>query len=88
MLGKSFGEGVTLPLPSNDNAKEFSPVDPEGNSPGDKIGLNGLPSLDGIGRIRLPFDCIFGVSIGVLVEEPCLCLVARLRTGDSEDWVD
>ena len=75
-------------LPSNGNAKEFSPVDPEGNSPGDKIGLNGLPSLDGIGRIRLPFDGIFGVSIGVLVEEPCLCLLTKLRIGDSEDWVD
>ena len=77
--------GVTFPLPSNGKTKEFIPVDPGVTSPGDNIGLNGLPSLDGIGRMSPPFDGAFDVSTGVLVDEPCLFLVAKLRTGDSED---
>ena len=91
-----MGVGVTISLPSSGNPKEFIPVVlgffenileeiVEGAIPVDKIGLNGLPSLDGIGRMSPPFDGTLGVSLGVLVEEPCLFLVAKFRTGDSED---
>ena len=90
-----MGEGVTFPLPSNGNVNELIPVEPgffentfveivEGTIPGDKMGLNGLPSLDGIGRMSPPFDGALDASTGVLVEEPCLFLVAKFKTGDSE----
>ena len=50
-----------------------------------KIGLNGLPNLDGIGRISPPFEEILDDATGVLVEEPFLLLVARSRTEGSDD---
>ena len=53
-----------------------------------RIGLNGLPNLEGMGRIRPPFDGSFPVSItGVLVQEPFRLLVARSKADEPGDWL-
>jgi hypothetical protein len=57
----------------------------DGTIPEPKIGLNGLPSLDGMGRISPPFEGTLDDPTGVLVEDPFLPLVARLRADASDE---
>ena len=89
--------GVKCPLPCNCKGKLFTADESrflgnilldesvDGTIVEAKIGLNGLPNLDGIGRISPPFEVILDDPTGVLVEEPFLHLVARSRAEGSDD---
>ena len=87
---------VSIPLPSNFNEKGLTADEARffGNmcdETGDssvldvKMGLNGLPNLDGIGRMRPPKEGILIVSLGVLVADDLLFLITRSRVSDSVD---
>jgi hypothetical protein len=80
VLPSTFSEkGLTA-----DDVRFFANIcDGDCGTPVVKMGLNGLPSLDGIGRIRPPNEGILWDSIGVLVDDPFLFLIARSRADVS-----
>ena len=92
-------EVVEFPLPSSCKDNGFTADESwflenilldesvDGTIPEPKIGLNGLPNRDGIGRISPPLEGNLDDPTGVLVEDSFLPLVAKSRADASDEWL-